>query len=194
MRFLHRINLLISITLTFFFAIDSKMLIKNEPHTQLQPGDTIQFFNTVFSFVIPKEWKHDWISNKTELVVTPPNLSPPAEFVKITVRSLAADEKNMIIEDLLLKQAKNIISISPIPIKLKPVIGPTEITLENFKAGKYVAEANPFGILKYEGFIGGVKDEENNKILFLSGAYTKKKSTTIRSGLDLILNSIKKKY
>ena len=193
MRFLLRINLLISLSLIILIDLNSSMLNKNEPQGQLQPGDTIQFFNTAFSLVIPKGWKHDWINNKTELVINPPNLSPPAEFVKITVKNLAADERNMKITDLLLKQAKNIISISPIPIKLKSVIGPTDISLENFIAGKYVAEANPFGILIYEGYIGGVKDEENNKILFLSGAYTKKKYTTIRSGLDLILHSIKKK-
>ena len=82
--------------------------------------------------------------------------------------------------------------MSPFPIALTTILGPEEIKLDNLQAGRYIAEANPFGVLLYEGYLGGVKDEENSKLLFLYSAYIKKKSDAIRPGLDMIIKSAKK--
>lgn len=163
----------------------------------LQPlsieGDRMKFEKTNFTFILPQNWKHNWNRNKTELIITPPNTSPPAEFVKMTVRNLTNTEEEINIKDLIVKQSKEIIKISPIPIKLKPLVGPEFMRIGNLTAGRYIAEADPFGngILIYEGYIAGVKDELNKKVLFVYSAYTQKKSKMMRNGLDMILKNIK---
>jgi hypothetical protein len=191
-----KVLLLISLTSLFFISINTKNAnkLKKVKISQAQPveGERIKLENSKLSFVIPKDWKHDWNANTNEMIILPPKISPPMEFVKMTERALEEDEKNLNINDILLKEKESILKMSPIPIVLTTVLGPEEIKLENLKAGRYVANANPFGVLLYEGYMGAVKDEENNKVLYLYAAYMKNKSDAIRPGLDMIMKSINK--
>ena len=52
-------------------------------------GERIQLENSKISFVIPKDWKHDWDSENKEMIISPPISTPPIEFVKITEKSLS---------------------------------------------------------------------------------------------------------
>ncbi len=70
-------------------------------------GERIQLENSNFSFVIPKDWKHEWDSDSKEMIISPPILTPPMEIVRMTERTLDEDEKNLNINDLLVKQKES---------------------------------------------------------------------------------------
>jgi hypothetical protein len=135
-----------------------------------------------------------YIGNPKEIVISKSEIIGDKNLAFDLERKLnfKKDEKNLNIIDLLVKQKETMLKMAPFPIVITTILGPEEIKLDNLKVGRYIAEANPFGVLLFEGYLGVVKDEENNKLLYLYSAYIKIKSDAIRPGLDMIIKSFKK--
>jgi hypothetical protein len=174
------------------FICKSSNKIRQIPSTAFMPnatlpGEKITVEGLNVSMIIPTNWTHRWDANKVDYIISPPDLNPSIESIRLYTKNITAQDT---IKELLSKELGNIMKMSPIPLRTTPVIGPEEFTINKNRAGRYIARANALGVLNYEGYMGVVLDEETKMAYHLTGAYLDIKSKKYRPGLDTILSSI----
>lgn len=190
------INTIAIFCCTFLISINSIKLHKNRQAdsdiSPLEHGEIIRLErNTNYTINIPKEWQYEYDENYTSISISPTNTTSPFTFSEINIDPLEADEKKMDIKELLKKKANELIESIPYPVSANPVVPPEKMTINKMEGGRFIESAILFD-LPFEGYLGIVRDTENDNLIQLVAVYLQNQSGNFRPGLDKILNSIKK--